>query len=143
MHSLLPHTALAGSKPTGLSNSLWVRAFYSTPLSIALQPPKLTFPAAGPIIVGGVALGISAVETSGTPHLSDDHMRWGVAIFVLYFAQVGLGAIIHFVKPKSFADTRRRPAQNYFHAVLGLVTIALSLYQVCDIRFSILGYVSN
>ncbi len=86
--------------------------------------------AAGPIIIAGVALGISAVGTSGSPHLSDDHMKWGVAIFVLYFLQIALGAIIHYIKPKSFAITRRRPAQNYLHAVLGLLIIALSLYQV-------------
>lgn len=73
------------------------------------------------------------MQTTGTPHLSDDHMIWGVAIFALYFVQVALGAIIHFVKPKSFSVNRRRPAQNYLHAILGLLIIALSFYQV---RFS-------
>lgn len=39
--------------------------------------------------------------------------------------QVALGAIIHFVKPRS----GRRPPQNYIHAVLGITIVALSLYQ--------------
>ena len=38
-----------------------------------------------------------------------------------------LGAFIHYVKKK---DRIRRPPQNYFHAVVGLLVIALALYQV-------------
>ncbi|KAK7677533.1 hypothetical protein QCA50_019539 [Cerrena zonata] len=36
----------------------------------------------------------------------------------------------HFVKPRSFTVERKRPLQNYFHAVLGLIIIALAFYQV-------------
>lgn len=53
--------------------------------------------------------------------------KWGVAIFVLYFIQCALGAVIHWIKPK---NSTGRPAQNYIHAVLGLLIIALALYQV-------------
>lgn len=51
----------------------------------------------------------------------------GLVLFALYLVQVGLGAVIHWVKPKG---PRKRPAQNYFHAILGIVIIALSLWQV-------------
>ncbi|KAF8893580.1 CBD9-like protein [Infundibulicybe gibba] len=85
------------------------------------------FAISGPLIVAGVALGIQSVSTAGAPHLDDAHKKWGVAIFVLYVIQCGLGAVIHWVKPK---DSRRRPPQNYIHAVLGLTVIGLALYQV-------------
>ena len=48
-------------------------------------------------------------------------------MFVLYFAQVGLGMVIHWVKPKVW---RGRPPQNYLHAIVGIALIALALYQV-------------
>ncbi|KAI0821668.1 hypothetical protein BC628DRAFT_1329028 [Trametes gibbosa] len=85
---------------------------------------------AGPVIVAGIALGISAVSTAQVKHLDDDHKRWGVAIFVLYIAQVTVGAVIHYVKPTSWTVGKRRPLQNYFHAVFGILIIALAFYQV-------------
>ncbi|THU95506.1 hypothetical protein K435DRAFT_666290 [Dendrothele bispora CBS 962.96] len=85
------------------------------------------FGVAGPIIITGFALGVQSVSSSGVPHLNDDHKKWGVAIFVLYLFQCALGAIIHFIKPK---HNTGRPPQNYVHAVLGLLVIALGLYQV-------------
>ncbi|KAI8992904.1 hypothetical protein BD414DRAFT_412963 [Trametes punicea] len=88
------------------------------------------FALAGPMIVTGVALGIAAVEKSGMPHLNDDHKRWGVAIFALYFAQIALGAAIHWIKPKSWTVGKRRPLQNYLHALVGIVIVALAFYQV-------------
>ena len=54
--------------------------------------------------------------------------RLGLVLFILYIIQVIIGNLIHFFKPKS--ALRRRPPQNYFHAVLGLVIIATSFYQV-------------
>lgn len=53
--------------------------------------------------------------------------KWGVAIFVLYFVQCASGAVIHWLKP---ARHFHRPPQNYLHAVVGILIIALSLYQV-------------
>ncbi len=47
---------------------------------------------------------------------------------MLYFVQCGLGAVIHWFKPKGGAG--RRPPQNYLHAVLGLLIIGLGFYQV-------------
>ena len=64
-------------------------------------------------------------------HLDDDHKKWGVAIFALYFVQCSLGAVIHWVKPSSWTVKKKRPVQNYFHAVLGILVIALAFYQVC------------
>ncbi|KAH8116614.1 CBD9-like protein [Phellopilus nigrolimitatus] len=91
----------------------------------------------GPLIVAGLGLGIGAVSESGAPHLDDDHKKWGIVIFVLYLLQCSLGGIIHFVKPRPKIDFatgtpvgEKRPPQNYGHAVLGLLVIALSFYQV-------------
>ena len=51
----------------------------------------------------------------------------GQVLLGLYLAQCALGAFIHYVKiPFRFG----RPPQNYAHALIGLVTIALALYQV-------------
>lgn len=55
------------------------------------------------------------------------NQRYGVAIFILYLLQCGVGAIIHWVKA---SDRTRRPLQNYFHAIFGLLVIALAFYQV-------------
>ncbi|GLB37082.1 putative protein with possible catecholamine-binding domain present in a variety of eukaryotic proteins [Lyophyllum shimeji] len=85
------------------------------------------FAVAGPTIIAGVALGIQSVSKAGAFHLNDDHKKLGTALFVLYFVQVVLGAVIHWVKPQ---DRTRRPIQNYGHAVLGLLIIALAMYQV-------------
>ncbi|KAI0661383.1 CBD9-like protein [Cubamyces menziesii] len=88
------------------------------------------FGLAGPVIVTGVGLGIGAVAKAKAPHLDDDHKKWGVAIFVLYFAQIALGAIIHFFKPTSWTVGKRRPLQNYMHAVFGILIVGLAFYQV-------------
>ncbi|KAJ7587083.1 CBD9-like protein [Mycena floridula] len=85
------------------------------------------FAISGPVILTAFILGIMAVKKQGAPHLDDDHKKWGVAIFVLYVVQCSSGAIIHFVKPRG---ATRRPLQNYFHAILGLLIIGLALYQV-------------
>jgi len=83
-----------------------------------------------PIIVSGVSLGFAAVHKQGVDHLIDTHMKWGLAIFILYLIQLMLGEFIHLVKPRSWTVDKRRPLQNYFHAVLGLLIIALAFYQV-------------
>ncbi|KAJ3873438.1 hypothetical protein F5051DRAFT_381003 [Lentinula edodes] len=85
------------------------------------------FAISGLIIVIGVALGIQAVVESGGQHLNDEHKKWGVALFVLYFFQCSLGAFIHWVK---FKNILGRPPQNYIHALLGLFIIGAALYQV-------------
>ncbi|EDR00571.1 uncharacterized protein LACBIDRAFT_313222 [Laccaria bicolor S238N-H82] len=85
------------------------------------------FALAGPSIVIGIALGIQSVAEAGATHLNDSHKKYGVAIFILYLLQCGVGAIIHWVKA---SDRTRRPFQNYFHAIFGLLIIALAFYQV-------------
>mgnify|MGYP002402958004 CR=1 FL=1 len=62
-------------------------------------------------------------------HVSDEAslQRLGVVLFAIYFLQLGIGAFIHFVKPE---QPRKRPAQNYFHAIFGLLIIGLALAQV-------------
>ncbi|KAF9049708.1 hypothetical protein BJ165DRAFT_939693 [Panaeolus papilionaceus] len=85
------------------------------------------FLVAGISITIGVALGIQSVNEAGARHLDDTHKRWGIGIFSLYVVQCALGAVIHFVKNPHRA---RRPPQNYIHAIFGLLTIALSFYQV-------------
>lgn len=82
-----------------------------------------------PVIVAGVALGISGVIKSGGA-LDNPHAKWGVAIFALYFVQLFLGALAHWVKPKSAKPGIRRPFHNYVHAIIGLFLIAVSFYQV-------------
>ena len=77
---------------------------------------------AGPLIIAGFALANS--DSSEGP--ASDHKRGGIAIFALYFLQVVLGWVIHKWKPSKPG----RPPQNYFHAVLGLVIIGFSFYQV-------------
>jgi hypothetical protein len=54
--------------------------------------------------------------------------RLGLILFILYIIQVIIGNLIHRFKPRS--SLRRRPAQNYFHAFLGIVIIGTSFYQV-------------
>ena len=94
----------------------------------ALTPVLLT---AGPIIITGVALGIHAVVLAQSGGTNDVHKRWGIAIFVLYLAQLALGATVHFYKPRAWAKGEgRRPLQNYFHAVFGLLIIAFAMFQV-------------
>ena len=83
-----------------------------------------------PIIVTGVALAIAEVNREGGPHFDDNHERWGIAIFVLYFAQLLFGALAHWWKPKYAGPGFRRPVHNYFHAIFGLLIIAISFYQV-------------
>jgi len=87
----------------------------------------LQFGLAGPTIIAGIALGVQAVSSAGALHLDDDHKRVGVVICVLYILQLVLGAVIHWVKPK---NSRRRPIQNYAHAVVGLFIIGLAIHQV-------------
>ena len=94
-----------------------------------------------PVIVTGFALGVHAVKLNGIPSLTDTHMKWGVALFVLYWVQVFLGAIIHFFKPRSLKfGVRGRSFQNYFHAILGLFIIGAALYQVSTCSDRNLGW---
>jgi len=82
---------------------------------------------AGPFIVAGFALGVSAVSKSGVPHFSDRHMIIGLVLLLVYICQALYGLVIHLVKSP---NRKRRPIQNYGHAIVGLSLISLALYQV-------------
>ncbi|KAI0779571.1 hypothetical protein C8Q74DRAFT_1217052 [Fomes fomentarius] len=89
------------------------------------------FAIAGPVIIIGVSLGFHSVVLAQSGGANDMHKQSGVAIFVLYLAQLAFGASIHYYKPKAWAKGQgRRPYQNYFHAVTGLLIIALAMFQV-------------
>ncbi|KAJ7252105.1 hypothetical protein B0H12DRAFT_624354 [Mycena haematopus] len=84
------------------------------------------FGIAGPIIIAGVVMGFKASGPVGYK-LMDTHKKTGIVLFALYFAQCFIGALIHYLKPRNATS---RPPQNYFHAVLGIAIIALSMYQI-------------
>lgn len=102
---------------------------------------------AGPLILIGFSLGVAVVADLGDSHFDSTHavchefplrpsqsylnrdtQRVGLVLFILYLVQVIIGNLIHVFKPKS--ALRRRPPQNYFHAVLGLIIISTAFYQV-------------
>jgi len=87
----------------------------------------LQFVIAGPPIVTGFVFGVLSVTKAGAQHLSDKHKQLGVILFILYLVQCSLGATIHWIKPK---DHKGRPPKNYAHVTLGLLIVALALYQV-------------
>ncbi|KAJ6487367.1 hypothetical protein C8R47DRAFT_1320634 [Mycena vitilis] len=97
---------------------------------------------AGVLIVTGVALAVVANIQSGTAldnhkarkailelrcRIPDLSQRTGFGILVVYILQCLIGAVVHFVKAK---HARRRPIQNYFHAILGIILIAMGMYQI-------------
>ncbi|THH28305.1 hypothetical protein EUX98_g5878 [Antrodiella citrinella] len=84
----------------------------------------------GPLIIASFALARHATTQSELGHYNDTHKKWGLALFILYWIQLALGAFIHFVKPNVGLRVVRRPIQNYFHAILGLFIMAASFYQV-------------
>ena len=86
---------------------------------------------AGPIIIVGIALGFVATKQgNGGDLLPSNHKNLGQALLGIYILQCLLGFIIHKWKPASFSVSRRRPVQNYAHAIIGLATIGLAFWQV-------------
>lgn len=113
----------------------WVLGAFGVPCVPCAELILILFlPPALPIIITGFALGVTAVNKMPGQHLDDTHKKWGVAIFVLYFFQLGLGAFIHFIK-RPFAQIQRRSVQNYFHATFGIFLIGISFYQVRFLRY--------
>jgi len=82
----------------------------------------------GLTVIIGVVLGIVGVSKTDGSHMSGTHHRAGVTLLVLWAVQAALGTIIHKFKPKDVA--KRRPPQNYVHAVLGLLIIGVAFWQV-------------
>ncbi|KAL0563809.1 hypothetical protein V5O48_018254 [Marasmius crinis-equi] len=81
----------------------------------------------GTIIIVGVALGMQGVTDLGSVHFGGVHKALGIAVFVFYFLQCGLGLFIHKIK---LGKPGRRPPQNYVHAVFGILIVGLSVAQV-------------
>jgi hypothetical protein len=89
----------------------------------------IQFLISGPVIFAGWALGYQTTNELFSPRFSDHHEKVGLALLLLYLVQLFFGIFIHFVKmPSLFRG--HRPPQNYFHAILGLVILALAAYQV-------------
>ncbi|KII84359.1 hypothetical protein PLICRDRAFT_46252 [Plicaturopsis crispa FD-325 SS-3] len=89
------------------------------------------FALGGPIILIGIIFGFMGNKKISSFHLQRNHTKLGAALFALYVIQCVLGAVIHWIKPKPKpGNAPRRPPQNYLHAVLGLLIIALALWQV-------------
>jgi hypothetical protein len=80
-----------------------------------------------PILLIGLATAVAGVADGGAPHFDGSHEKLGLVLCVLYVVQCSFGAIIHFVKD---GNRQRRPPQNYIHAILGLLIIAIAFAQV-------------
>ncbi|KAI0060787.1 hypothetical protein BV25DRAFT_1917347 [Artomyces pyxidatus] len=83
----------------------------------------------GPLIFAGWALGNQANDFEEGFSPRTNHKSLGTTIMILYIIQFILGTIIHYVKIP-IPLTGHRPPQNYIHAILGLVILALSTSQI-------------
>lgn len=119
-----------GSTPIGSYKPLFVSPSPNTPRHLLFLTPSVYAIPAGPLVIASFALARKATTQSGTGHYNDTHKKWGLALFILYWIQLGIGALIHFVKPVSGPRIVRRPVQNYVHALLGLFILGASFYQV-------------
>jgi len=92
----------------------------------------MQFLISGPVILSGWALGYQTTQSLFTGgNWVDTHKKIGLVLLILYLIQMALGAFIHLIKFPSWMTTRlHRPPQNYLHAFLGLVIIALAAFQV-------------
>ncbi|KAG9047256.1 hypothetical protein FS837_002729 [Tulasnella sp. UAMH 9824] len=69
------------------------------------------FIVSGPIIIAGWFIGYNYV---GDDHFQDSHTRAGLLLLLLYIAQMILGTIIHFFKPKRKPLPPLHPLQPYY-----------------------------
>ncbi|KAF9506810.1 hypothetical protein BS47DRAFT_1352402 [Hydnum rufescens UP504] len=85
------------------------------------------------LIIIGFALGVRSKKDAYDPGRgnSNIHNGLGIALFVIYIVQFGLGLVIHYIKPSAPPNARyHRPLQNYAHGFVGIVIIGLAFYQV-------------
>jgi hypothetical protein len=87
----------------------------------------MQWPVSSILIIVGFALGVNEVNHTKSGQLDSTHKKWGLVLVILYIVQCSFGGFIHFIKS---SKASRRPPQNYGHAVLGLLIIALSFWQV-------------
>lgn len=87
----------------------------------------LQWPVTSVLIIVGFALGVNEVGKLKSGQFNSTHKKWGLVLVILYIVQCCYGGVIHFYKS---TKATKRPPQNYGHAVLGLLIIALSFWQV-------------
>ncbi|KAF9023335.1 hypothetical protein BDZ89DRAFT_1069943 [Hymenopellis radicata] len=119
-HALLCATGFLILLPIGVLIPRYTRTFTNRwfPVHFAVQ-----LFVAGPVIFAGRRMDLQL------PHFVDPHQQIGLALLILYVVQLVLGMLIHWVKMPALR-VKRRPPQNYLHAVLGLAMLALAAYQV-------------
>lgn len=89
----------------------------------------IQFLISGPVIFAGWYMGHKTADQLQTGHFFDPHQKTGLALLILYVAQLLLGIVIHYFKfPSLFRG--RRPPQNFLHVFLGLVIFILAAFQV-------------
>jgi len=114
---LLPIGALVARYGRNFTNH-WFKVHFAFQLFIA-----------GPIIFVGWSMGYKTSSELLSVHFFDRHQKIGLALLILYVAQLALGLFIHYVKmPSLFRG--HRPPQNYLHGILGISIFALAAYQV-------------
>ncbi|KAH9961322.1 hypothetical protein BC827DRAFT_1131912 [Russula dissimulans] len=125
-HALLASAAWLIMIPIGTLLPRYIRTF--TTARWWLAHAFLNFVVSGPLLLASFMI----IKSDLPPHFkrpSDTHKRVGLTIFGLYLTQCVLGLFVHYVRIP-FPVLGSRPPQNYFHAVLGLATIGLAVYQV-------------
>jgi len=125
-HALLASAAWLVVIPIGTLLPRYIRTF--TTARWWLAHAFLNFVVSGPILLASWMI----LKPELHPHSKmppDIHKRVGLIIFGLYIAQCVLGLFIHYVRIP-FPILGSRPPQNYIHAIIGLATIGLAVYQV-------------
>ena len=85
---------------------------------------------AGPIIYAGWDQGYELAAEISFPNFTVDiHQKIGLALLILYLAQVFIGVLVHYFKFSTLLRGHRAP-HNYLHICLGLAILALATYQV-------------
>lgn len=109
----------------------------------------------GPLVFAAFGLGVQATNMGFQPHFIDPHQvrffvrssthtfynpmltvtltqKVGLALFIMYIAQVLLGSFTHWIKIPSLQRLPgRRAPQNYLHVLLGVAIVVLASWQVC------------
>ncbi|KAH0578304.1 hypothetical protein H2248_003931 [Termitomyces sp. 'cryptogamus'] len=125
-HAILCVTGFLILLPIGALVARFIRTF-STRWWTAHS--LIQFVISGPIIGVGWSFGHQTAQMLNMGHFIDTHQQTGLALLILYIAQLLLGIFIHFYKfPSLFQG--HRPPQNYFHIFLGVAIFILAAFQV-------------
>ncbi|KAJ8075840.1 hypothetical protein PM082_021472 [Marasmius tenuissimus] len=126
-HAILCATGFLILLPVGVLVARYTRTF--TNRWFSMHAAFQTF-VAGPVIFTGWYYGWKSAEELQTGHFIDPHQKMGLALLILYVAQLLVGIFVHWVKTPSPFGTGTRPPQNYFHGFLGLAIFVLAASQV-------------